>query len=242
MTVQFKENRKTYKVKRFPASAAMNIKAGLLRQPLGLAAVLARGGTGAAPWVPPLPAAPAAPAWPWASGLAGGARVEEAMGQQDVGASMGTNGVPSWWQWGAQLATPGASGLAAWQWCRLGGTASRAVRWGAGCTILPAPAHPCLRLPAPSHHLRAPACAHPPTPACTYLPTRCLRSPIPACAPTPPTHACLHPDTACTLTLPTPAHPPPAPTLIPCLLLPTGPSQSEGGRRVPPSLPGVPIS
>lgn len=81
-------------------------------------------------------------------------------------------------QWGAQLATPGAGGLAAWRWCRLGGT-------GRGA------AQPCLHLPAPSRCLCA--SAHPPTPACTL---------------TPPTRPCLHPDAACTFTLPTPAHPP----------------------------------
>lgn len=44
MTVQFKEKRKTYKVKRFPASAAMNIKAGLFWQPPVGVAVFAWGG------------------------------------------------------------------------------------------------------------------------------------------------------------------------------------------------------
>lgn len=54
MTVQFKENRKTYKVKRFPASATMNIKAGLCRQLPGLEAALANGVPGGCPLVCPL--------------------------------------------------------------------------------------------------------------------------------------------------------------------------------------------
>lgn len=68
MTVQFKENRKTYKVKRFPASAAMNIKVEFLWQPLELVAVLAGGGTGAAPWVLPCLAASLWVHWPWWGG------------------------------------------------------------------------------------------------------------------------------------------------------------------------------
>lgn len=64
-------------------------------------------------------------------------------------------------------------------------------------------------------------CLHPRT-ICALLPAH-AHPRLP-----PPTHACLHLDNAWIPTLPTPAHPPAAPTWIPCLLLPTLPSHLEG--------------
>lgn len=167
MTVQFKENRKTYKVKCFPASAAMNIKAGLLRQLPELAAMLARGGTGAAPWVvsPPqrLRQAP----------LGRGHLVALAM--------------PGWrrprcrrrYQWGARLATPG---------CRRFGcvaAVSAGRHGGAGLCGGERVARPCLRPPDPARTFApsASACPRSPTRSCLHLSAH----PPPA-----PTHPCLH--------------------------------------------------
>lgn len=188
MTVQFKENRKTYKVKRFPASAAMNIKVEFLWQPLELVALIAGSGTGAAPWVPPCLAVSL---WAHWSCWGGGHRLvgHGCQHRYQLGAC--------WCQWDAQLATPGAVGLAAWRWCWLGGTGSGA-------------AQPCL---------------HPPAPACTLTLSVCTCSPTHPPLPAP--WCCLYSHAAYTG----------PPTLIPCLLLPTGhPSQ-----RVPSSLPGIPL-
>lgn len=186
MTVQFKENRKTYKVKRFPASAAMNIKVEFLWQPLELVALIAGSGTGAAPWVPPCLAVSL---WAHWSCWGGGHRLvgHGCQHRYQLGAC--------WCQWDAQLATPGAVGLAAWRWCWLGGTGSGAAQ---PCLHLPAPTRPCLHPHTVCVHLLT----HPPTPACTLvLPvlSRCLHRPT-------------HPHS-----LPAPAHraPQPAGALLP---------------------------
>lgn len=121
------------------------------------------------------------------------------MGQQDVGASIGTSGVPSSPDWA----------LVTW----LCGSGVGWVVWGAACASLPVPA--CTRL-----HPHA-VCLHLPTHPClcSYTAHPCLRA----------SWRCLHSHPAYTC----------PPTLTPCLLLPTGPSHSEAGGRVPPSLLGV---
>ena len=126
------------------------------------------------------------------------------MGRQDTGASVGASGFP------AHQAR-----------CRCAGCVAVALAaWGPGCTPLLAPLCPPI------------ACAHPSLPAPSHrlcVPTHFLRPPLPACACTAPTRARLHPDAACALALPTPAHALPAPTVLPCLLLPTGLSPPSPG-------------
>lgn len=121
----------------------------------------------------------------------------------------------------------GAGGLCLRPVCWLRGSGVTWVVWGAGiwlrtlalsvCTTLRPPTHPLLLAP-----LCPPAaCSHPSLPALFHHP------PAPACIlALPVLSRCLH--------LPTRRlHP-----LLPCLLLPTGSSHPEVGRRVPP-LSGV---